>query len=113
MLMLLRATMRLRPDRILVGEVRGAEALDLLKSWNTGHTGGIATIHANSARAGLTRLELLVSEATQAPMHTLIAEVINIVVFITKSKNGRKVKEIIEVTGYDKSKEDYIIKQYK
>ena len=113
MLMLLRATMRLRPDRILVGEVRGAEALDLLKSWNTGHSGGIATIHANSARAGLTRLELLVSEATQAPMHTLIAEVINIVVFITKSKNGRKVKEIIEVTGYDKSKEDYIIKQYK
>jgi len=113
MLMLLRATMRLRPDRILVGEVRGAEALDLLKSWNTGHSGGIATIHANSARAGLTRLELLISEATQAPMQTLIAEAINIVIFITKSKNGRTIKEIIEVTGYDKSKEDYIIKEHK
>jgi len=110
MLMLLRATMRLRPDRILVGEVRGAEALDLLKSWNTGHSGGIATIHANSARAGLTRLELLISEATQAPMQTLIAEAINIVIFITKTKNGRRVKEIIEVTGYDKFTEKYIIK---
>jgi len=113
MLMLLRATMRLRPDRILVGEVRGAEALDLLKSWNTGHSGGIATIHANSAKAGLKRLELLVSEATQAPMQTLIAEAINIVIFITKTKNGRRVKEIIEVTGYDKSTESYIIKQHK
>jgi len=113
MLMLLRATMRLRPDRILVGEVRGAEALDLIKSWNTGHSGGVATIHANSARAGLTRLELLISEATQAPMQTLIAEAINIVIFITKTKDGRKVKEIIEVIGYDKSKKDYIIKHHK
>jgi len=68
MLTLLRATMRLRPDRILVGEVRGAEALDLIKSWNTGHSEGVATIHTNSARAGLTRLEFLISEATQAPM---------------------------------------------
>jgi len=105
--------MRLRPDRILVGEVRGAEALDLIKSWNTGHSGGVATIHANSARAGLTRLELLISEATQAPMQTLIAEAINIVIFITKTKDGRKVKEIIEVIGYDKSKKDYIIKHHK
>jgi len=112
MLTLLRATMRLRPDRILVGEVRGAEALDLIKSWNTGHSGGVATIHANSARAGLTRLELLISEATQAPMQTLISEAINIVIFITKTKDGRTVKEIIEVTGYDKSTEDYIIKQH-
>ena len=112
MLMLLRATMRLRPDRILVGEVRGAEALDLIKSWNTGHSGGVATIHANSARAGLTRLELLISEATQAPMQTLIAEAINMVVFITKTRNGRSIKEIIEVKGYDKSKEDYIIQNH-
>ena len=113
MLTLLRATMRLRPDRILVGEVRGAEALDLIKSWNTGHSGGVATIHANSARAGLTRLELLISEATQAPMQTLISEAINIVIFITKAKDGRTVKEIIEVTGYDKSTERYIIEQHK
>jgi type IV secretion system protein VirB11 len=113
MLALLRATMRLRPDRILVGEVRGAEALDLLKSWNTGHTGGIATIHANSARAGLIRLEQLIAEATHAPMQTLISEAINIVIFITKTTNGRMVKEVIEVKGYDKSKSDYIIKEHK
>ena len=110
--MLLRATMRLRPDRILVGEVRGAEALDLLKSWNTGHSGGIATVHANSAKAGLIRLEQLIAESTQSPMQTLIAEAINIIIFIAKTNHGRKIKEVIEVTGYDKSKEDYIIKQY-
>jgi len=110
MLTLLRATMRLRPDRILVGEVRGAEALDLLKSWNTGHSGGVATVHANSARAGLTRLEQLIAEATQAPMQTLISEAIDIIIFITKTSKGRMVKEIIEVIGYDKSKDDYIIK---
>ena len=62
MLELLKATMRLRPDRILVGEVRGGEALSLLKSWNTGHDGGLSTVHANSARAGLIRLEQLINE---------------------------------------------------
>jgi type IV secretion system protein VirB11 len=113
MMDLLRATMRLRPDRILVGEVRGAEALDLLKSWNTGHSGGVATVHANSARAGLIRLEQLIAEATQAPMQTLISEAINIVIFITKTSTGRIVKEVIEVIGYDKSTDDYIIKEYK
>ncbi len=112
MLTLLKATMRLRPDRILVGEVRGKEALDLLKSWNTGHSGGVATIHANSARAGLIRMEQLIAEATSAPMHTLIAEAVNIVIFITKTAKGRIVKEIIEVQGFDKIKQDYIIKNY-
>ena len=111
MMGLLRATMRLRPDRILVGEVRGAEALDLLKAWNTGHSGGVATVHANSARAGLIRLEQLIAEATNAPMQTLISEAINIVIFITKTASGRMIKEVIEVTGYDKSTEDYIIKK--
>lgn len=111
MLMLLRATMRLRPDRILVGEVRGAEALDLLKSWNTGHSGGVATVHANSARAGLIRLEQLIAEATQAPMQTLISEAINLIIFIEKTTKGRKIKEVIEVQGYDRLKEEYIIKE--
>ncbi len=60
---LVRSTLRLRPDRIIVGEVRGPEALDLLKAWNTGHPGGIATVHANSARAALYRLEQLIQEA--------------------------------------------------
>ncbi len=113
MLSLLKATMRLRPDRILVGEVRGKEALDLLKSWNTGHSGGVATIHANSAKAGLIRMEQLIAEATPSPMQTLIAEAVNVVIFITKTAKGRIVKEIIEVKGFDPIKQDYIITNYK
>lgn len=97
---LLKATMRLRPDRIIVGEVRGPEALTLLKSWNTGHPGGIATIHANSARGGLTRLEQLIQEAIPTPQKALIAEAVNIVIFIERYRHSRRVKEIIEVTGF-------------
>jgi type IV secretion system protein VirB11 len=70
---LLKATMRLRPDRIIVGEVRG-DALALLKAWNTGHPGGACTVHANHARSGLTRLEQLIAEVSQTPMHALISE---------------------------------------
>lgn len=103
---LLRATMRLRPDRILVGEVRGGEALALLKAWNTGHPGGVATIHANSAEAGLVRMEQLVSESGMTvgvPM--LIGEAVNMVVFIQKTRAvaaGRVVSEILLVDGWDK-----------
>ncbi len=111
MLRLLKATMRLRPDRIVVGETRGKEALDLLKAWNTGHPGGIATIHANSAYGGLTRLEQLISEATPAPMSELISEAVNLVVFIKKIKGGRKIQEIMQVKGFDKSKNQYITQQ--
>ncbi|CUU92141.1 P-type conjugative transfer ATPase TrbB [Campylobacter hyointestinalis] len=111
MLRLLKATMRLRPDRIVVGETRGKEALDLLKAWNTGHPGGIATIHANSAYGGLTRLEQLISEATPAPMSELISEAVNLVVFIQKIKGGRKIQEIMQVKGFDKSKNQYITQQ--
>lgn len=100
MLRLLRATMRLRPDRILVGEVRGGEALALLKAWNTGHPGGVATIHANGANAGLIRLEQLIAEATAAAnMAPLIAEAVDLVIAIEKTKGGRRIKEIIEVSG--------------
>ncbi|MFZ2316057.1 MAG: P-type conjugative transfer ATPase TrbB [Gammaproteobacteria bacterium] len=98
---LLKATMRLRPDRILVGEVRDGSALALLKAWNTGHPGGVATVHANSALAGLIRMEQLVSEATQAPMQRLIAEAVDLIVFIEKTSVGRRIKEVITVTGYD------------
>lgn len=103
---LLRSTMRLRPDRIVVGEVRGAEALSLLKAWNTGHPGGCATIHANSAIGGLTRLEQLIKENPGIidPQRELIAEAINLVVFIERYGHGRRVKEIIEVEGYDNGK---------
>ena len=108
---LLRSTMRLRPDRIVVGEVRGPEALSLLKAWNTGHPGGCATIHANSAVGGLTRLEQLIKENPGIidPQRELIAEAVNLVVFIERFGVGRRVKEIIEVEGYENNK--YMVKQ--
>jgi P-type conjugative transfer ATPase TrbB len=101
MLRLLRATMRLRPTRILVGEVRGAEALSLIKAWNTGHPGGVATIHANSAEAALTRMESLVAEATAAPMQKVIAEAVNVIVSIAKTAQGRQVQDVLRVEGYE------------
>ncbi len=111
MLTLLKATMRLRPDRIIVGETRGKEALDLLKAWNTGHPGGIATVHANSAKGGLTRLEQLISEVSSTSMAELIAEAVNLIIFIKKTNNGRKVEEIAEVKGFDKVNSEYLINQ--
>lgn len=92
---LVRSTLRLRPDRIVVGEVRGPEALDLLKAWNTGHPGGIATLHANSARAALARLEQLAMEASTSPPTALIAEAIDLVVYIERGgPAGRRISEI-------------------
>jgi len=110
---LLEVTLRLRPDRILVGEVRyGSAALALLKAWNTGHPGGAATIHADSAYLGLRRLESIISEVTANPQPDLIAEAVDLVIFITKTKSGRVVPEIIEVRGYDPLKKDFIIKKF-
>ncbi len=106
---LLKATMRLRPDRIIVGETRGKEALDLLKAWNTGHPGGLATVHASSAKGGLKRLEQLISEISSANMAELIAEAVNVVIYMEKTPNGRKIKEIVEVAGFDKKQQDYVI----
>ena len=103
MLDCLRACMRLKPTRIVVGEVRGAEAHTLLKAWNTGHPGGIATIHANDAMSALIRLESLVAEATAAPQQRLIAEAVDLVVFVDDEpglKAGRKVRELLLVTGW-------------
>jgi type IV secretion system protein TrbB len=98
---LLKATMRLRPDRIIVGEVRGGEALSLLKAWNTGHPGGVCTVHANHARAGLQRVEQLIAEVSQTPMRPLIAEAVNLIVSIVKTGNtaGRRIEEVVAVTG--------------
>ncbi len=98
---LVRSTLRLRPDRIIVGEVRGPEALDLLKAWNTGHPGGIATIHANSARAGLGRVEQLILEATTNVPRALIAEGVDILIFISGRNKARKVEEVLEVCGLE------------
>jgi len=98
---LVKSTMRLRPDRIIVGEVRGGEALDLLKAWNTGHPGGIATVHANSAATALSRIEQLIGERTTRIPYQLIADAIDLIVFISKTNGGRRVKEILRVTGLD------------
>lgn len=96
---LVRSTMRLRPDRIIVGEVRGGEALDLLKAWNTGHPGGVATLHANTAASALTRLEQLIGERTMLPSRALIADAIDLVVYISRTAEGRRVEEILRVEG--------------
>jgi type IV secretion system protein TrbB len=101
---LLRTTMRLRPDRIVVGEVRGAEALALLKAWNTGHPGGVATVHANGAIAGLVRLEQLIGEANVPPQPHLIAEAVDLIVSIVRTPAGRRIQEIVRVTGYSPSR---------
>ncbi|SEQ49989.1 P-type conjugative transfer ATPase TrbB [Nitrosomonas ureae] len=102
MTQLLKTTLRMRPDRILVGEVRGAEALDLLDAWNTGHEGGAATLHANDAMSGLTRLESLISRNSSAPKEImpLISETVDMVVHITRTPHGRKIQQIIEVQGF-------------
>jgi type IV secretion system protein TrbB len=96
---LVRSTLRLRPDRIVVGEVRGAEALDMLKAWNTGHPGGIATVHANSARAALYRLEQLIQEVVIAVPRHLIAQAIDLVVFIVGRGSERRIQTVAEVKG--------------
>jgi type IV secretion system protein TrbB len=103
MLECVRACMRLKPTRIVVGEVRGAEAHALLKAWNTGHPGGAATVHANDALGGLIRMESLLAEATSAPQQALIAESINVVVFVDQDQSlqaGRKVREVMIVSGH-------------
>lgn len=104
---LTRITMRYRPDRIIVGEVRDGAALDLLKAWNTGHPGGIGTLHADSAEDALGRLEDLVAERLVSPMHRLISQAINVVVFIEKTPDGRRVSEVAMVHGYDRIKASY------
>lgn len=98
---LVRASMRFSPKRIIVGEVRGGEALELIKAWNTGHPGGIATIHANSAKEGLIRLEDLVREVTAAPMRQTIGAAVHLILFIAKTERGRRVEELVRVEGVD------------
>ncbi len=97
---LLRSTMRLRPDRIVVGEVRDGAALTLLKAWNTGHPGGVATIHANTATSALRRLEQLTAEASQQPMQEVIGEAVDLVVSIERNSRGRRVRDVIHVEQF-------------
>ncbi|MBB4571549.1 type IV secretion system protein VirB11 [Rhizobium leucaenae] len=97
---LLKSTMRLRPDRIIVGEVRDGAALTLLKAWNTGHPGGIATVHSNTARSALQRLEQLTAEASQQPMQAVIGDAVDLIIFIERTPRGRRVTEILHVSRF-------------
>jgi type IV secretion system protein VirB11 len=105
---LVRSSLRLRPDRIPIGEVRGAEALDLLKAWGTGHPGGIGTIHAGSALGALRRLEQLVQEAVVTVPRALIAETINVIAVLAGRGSARRLSELAEVQGFGPAG-DYVI----
>jgi type IV secretion system protein VirB11 len=96
---LVRSSLRLRPDRIPIGEVRGAEALDLLKAWGTGHPGGIGTIHAGSALGALRRLEQLIQEAVVTVPRPLIAETVNVIAVLSGRGADRRLSELAGVTG--------------
>ncbi|TCM15074.1 type IV secretion system protein VirB11 [Novosphingobium sp. PhB165] len=110
---LVRSTLRLRPDRIIVGEVRGPEALDMLKAWNTGHPGGIATVHANNARAALYRIDGLVQEAVTTVPRRLIAEAIDMIVFIAGRGACRRIETIARVAGLDERGEYRVIDAFR
>lgn len=108
--MLVRATMRLRPDRVLVGEVRDGTALDLLKAWNTGHPGGVATIHANSVRGGLRRLESLIGEVSAMPMQDLIGEAVDLALFVRRAPDtGRRITQAAWVHDFDAAAHKYTL----
>ncbi len=96
---LVRSSLRLRPDRIPVGEVRGAEALDLLKAWGTGHPGGIGTIHAGTALGVLRRLEQLIQEAVITVPRALIAETIDVIAVLSGRGVDRRLTELACVEG--------------
>jgi len=102
---LLRATLRHRPDRIIVGEVRGAEAFDLLQALNTGHLGSMTTIHSNSAEQALTRLAHCVVSGTAGLPHASVREAIalaiDLVVHIAREAGHRRMTELLAVRGYD------------
>lgn len=96
---LVRSSLRLRPDRIPIGEVRGAEALDLLKAWGTGHPGGIGTIHAGSALGALRRMEQLIQEAVVTVPRALIAETIDLIAVLSGRGAARRLIELARVDG--------------
>jgi type IV secretion system protein VirB11 len=96
---LVRSSLRLRPDRIPIGEVRGAEALDLLKAWGTGHPGGIGTIHAGSALGALRRLEQLIQEAVVTVPRALIVETIDLIAVLAGRGPERRLAELAAIEG--------------
>jgi type IV secretion system protein VirB11 len=104
---LLKSALRFDPDRIIVGEVRGAEALTLLDSWNTGHPGGLSTVHANSAKQALRRIEQLVLQGSRNVSKQMISDAINVIVYIESDGIKRRIKEVVELAGFDG---EYVLK---
>ena len=99
---LVRDALRMRPDRIVVGEMRdGAAALETLKAWNTGHPGGLSTIHANSAEEVLHRLEDLIAEVSAQVPRRAIAQSVNLIAHIGRTPGGRRLEALVEVQGDD------------
>lgn len=108
---LLRITLRLSPNRIVVGEVRGAETFTLLTAWSTGHRGGMTTVHSDSAIDTLFRLQEAIELVSLSPQQRKISRAVDIVVYLKKVDGRRFVEEIIEVNGYDSDKGEYITKK--
>src|SRR6185436_3887632 len=108
---LLRATLRHRPDRIVLGEVRGGEAYDLLQALNTGHGGSLSTIHANSAIQALARLTSCVLQAgvdlPYQPVRRMIGDAVQVVIHIERYGGQRTASEIIRIQGYDAEHDSY------
>jgi type IV secretion system protein VirB11 len=105
---LVRSSLRLRPDRIPIGEVRGPEALDLLKAWGTGHPGGIGTIHAGTALGALRRLEQLIQEAVVTAPRAMIAETINVIAVLAGRGAQRRLVDLATVRGLSDAG-DYVL----
>ena len=106
---LIKITMRKTPERIIVGEIRDGAALDLLKAWNSGHPGGISTIHADDCLGGLEKLEQYIQEVSANPQSRFIARAIDLVVVIAKVEGQRKITEIVTVDGYENG--EYILNE--
>jgi type IV secretion system protein VirB11 len=106
---LVRSSLRLRPDRIPIGEVRGAEALDLIKAWGTGHPGGVGTIHAGTALGALRRMEQLIQEAVVTVPRALLAETIDLIAVLVRDGRGRRLAELARVEGLDPASGDYLL----
>ncbi|HWT50806.1 MAG TPA: P-type conjugative transfer ATPase TrbB [Caulobacter sp.] len=97
---LVRSSLRLRPDRIIIGEVRGPEALDLIKAWGTGHPGGVGTLHAGSALGALLRLEQLIQEAVVTVPRGLIAETIDVIAVLAGRGRQRRLIDLVRLEGF-------------
>lgn len=106
--MLLLGTLRATPDRIVVGEVRGSEALALMDAWSTGHKGGCSTVHSNSAEDTLIRLENMTSRTAKNPQQFTISRAVDVIVYLKYAQGIRYIEDIIEVQDYDATTKRYI-----